>query len=361
MGYLEQLRPASFRGVPFFVDEVNATSGKRAQIHEYAERDDIWVEELGAKAWIFPVTAHLLGDDVFEQRDRLIEALKRPGPGTLGLPADGEIEATCLDIQKRDQITGHGRISRLGLTFVESGKNQFPESSVETSQVVRDQGDVGLRAVEDRFSDLFKMPALQPTYLVDSASDLSTTVLDGLDGAIRRANAEATEKDLQVRGISAVVSDVRSYVKAPANLASKLTATYRSFVALEGEALTTFDELDGLADILDATPDVASGTAHRAREAQNQAALQSLNKRAAVIEMARVAPDIPLASSRDATALRDRIDTRLDAEIISAGDVGDYQVFAQLRELRAKTVQDLDVRGARLPALRVFVLPATLP
>jgi len=70
---------------------------------------------------------------------------------------------------------------------------------------------------------------------------------------------------------------------------------------------------------------------------------------------------VDLVSSADAASLRDQLDERLDAEIIAAGDGGDDAVFAELRELRAKTVLDLDSRGARLPALRTFRLPATLP
>lgn len=361
MGYAEELRPASFRGVPFFVEDTTLVGGKRAQIHEYEERDVTWPEELGAKSKTFPVVAHLLGDDVIAQRERLIQALDLKGSGTLVLPVDGEIEATCLDYRIRDSVGREGRISRLGLTFVKAGKNQFPEATVETRQVVRDQGVVGIEAVEGRFSDLFKMPPRQPNYVVDAAVQLSTEILNGIDAAIRRSAADSGERDTALRTNKAFVSDMPAQVQAPATLASQLTASYRALVDLDAPSQNTFDELDDLVDLLASTPAVASGTTHRARQAQNQAALQDLNRRTAAIEMARTATDITLVSSNDAAALRDQIDARLGAEILAAGDAGDDQVFAQLRELRAKTVQDLDARGARLPTLRTFTVPATLP
>ncbi len=361
MGFREQLRPASYRGVPFFVDEDALSGGKRAQIHEYPERDDHFVEELGVQARQFRVTAHLLGDDVFADRDRLIEALELKGPGTLVLPSRGGIEAICLAITARDSITGEGRISRLSLTFVKAGKNQFPDATVDTRQAVLDQSDVGIVALSDQFTDLFLMPTLQPMFVIDAAAELSSLIVKGIDAAIRRADADTDEKDDQLRKNLALVSDLGVRVKIPTTLASDLTAVYRSFVDLEANSRTTLEELRALELILDSAPAVPLGTVNRVRQAQNQGALQALNRRTAVVEMARVSTRLTLLSSNDATELREQIDVDLDEQIVLAGDAGEDDVFVELQDLRAKTVQDLDARGARLPALRTFVVPATLP
>ena len=47
MSFRDRLRPASYRGVPFFVDFDEDESGKRVQVHEFAKRDDPWPEEMG--------------------------------------------------------------------------------------------------------------------------------------------------------------------------------------------------------------------------------------------------------------------------------------------------------------------------
>ena len=361
MGFRERLQPASYGAVPFWVDEEALGGGKRVQIHEYAERDDYFPEELGKKVRTFPITAHLIGDDVFEQRDRLIEELELKGSKTLVLPSRGGIEAICLDIRVLDSITGEGRISRLSLAFVKAGKNQFPAATVDTRQVVLDQSDTGIVALSKKFTDLFKMPALQPMFVVGAAASLSSLIVKGIDAAVRRADADSDEKDDQLRNNLALDSDLSTRVKTPSTLVSDLTGAYRAYVDLEAPARSTLDELRTLAVILDAVASVATGTVNRAREAQNQAALQALNRRTAIVEMARVATRITLVSSADATALRDQIDVDLDAQIVLAGDAGEDDVFTELTDLRAKTVQDLDERGARLPALRTFLVPATLP
>lgn len=361
MGYLEELRPASFRGVPFWVDDSALNSGKRAQVHEYAERDDWFVEELGAKAETFPVTAHLIGDDVFQQRDALIAALKLPGPGTLVLPVDGEIEAHCLDFRAHDSITSEGRISRLNLTFVRAGKNQFPEPTVDTREIVLDQGDTGVEALRERFFDLFDMPALNPTFVVTAAVEMVTAAVDAIDDAIRRADADTDAKDTALRTNATFLSDLVTIVQTPRTLASNLTASYRSFVDLGQPARTIMSELEDLGAVLDTFSMPSEATVHRRREGVNQRALQDLNRRTAAVEMARAATRVDLVSSADAAAVRDQVDAALDVEILAAGDAGDDQVFAELRELRANSLNDLDTRGARLPAVRTFRVPATLP
>ena len=363
MGYREDLRPASFKGFPFWVDETTLTGGLRAQVHEYAERNDHYVEPLGAMAPGYPVTAHLIGDDVLDQRKRFIELL-RSGiqiPGTLVLPADGEIEAFCTRFRIRDSITREGRITRLGLTFVESGTNQFPEAAVNTGQVVLDQSDAGIEVLTERFSDRFQMPSIQPTFVVDAAVSLSATIVEAANAAIRRADVLTAEKDALLRANAGVVSGLRTIVQAPATLAERLTDIYRSFADLGGDWRTTLDEFATLGGILDDEPAVVTGTVSSDRQAENQAELQKLVRRTAAVEMPRVATEATLASSADAAALRDELDVLLDAEIIAAGDALDDQVFSELRDLRAKMVLDLDSRGARLPSVRTFRVPATLP
>ena len=363
MDYQEKLRPASFKGFPFWVDESTLSGGLRAQIHEYAERNDHFVEPMGAMAVHFPVTAHLLGDDVLEQRERFVKMLRSgvKTPGTLVLPADGEIEAYCLRFRVRDSITREGRISRLGLTFVESGKNQFPEATVDTAQVVLDQGDAGIVVLTSRFSEAFSLADLVPTFVIDAAVDLSSAIVDAADEAIRRTDAATDARDDLLRNNAELQSDLRGIIRTPATLASSLTGIYRSLGDLGADARATLDELETMHGLLDSTPDVATGTVNRTLEAENQAALQDLNRRTAAVEMARATSRTSLVSSVDAAAVRDQLDVVLDAEIISAGDAGDDDVFASLRDLRAKAVLDLDARGARLPAIRTYRVPSTQP
>ncbi|WP_172904159.1 DNA circularization N-terminal domain-containing protein, partial [Escherichia coli] len=81
-GWRDRLQDASFRGVPFKVEEESAGTGRRVETHEYPNRDKPYTEDLGKITFRPSITAYVVGDDCFDQRDRLIEALNKPGPGT---------------------------------------------------------------------------------------------------------------------------------------------------------------------------------------------------------------------------------------------------------------------------------------
>ena len=101
-GWREKLLEASFRGVPFKVEEESAGTGRRVETHEYPNRDKPYTEDLGKVTFRPSITAYVVGDDCFDQRDRLIEALNKPGPGTLvqWMIDDGVVSRIDLDIRR---------------------------------------------------------------------------------------------------------------------------------------------------------------------------------------------------------------------------------------------------------------------
>ncbi len=96
MAWKDRLVEASFRGVPFKVEDEGAPVGRRVETHEYPNRDKPYTEDLGKITFRPSITAYVVGDDCFDQRDRLIDALNKPGPGTLVHPTYGELKV-CVD------------------------------------------------------------------------------------------------------------------------------------------------------------------------------------------------------------------------------------------------------------------------
>ncbi|WP_041867280.1 DNA circularization protein [Sodalis glossinidius] len=128
-----KLHPASFRGVPFQVDDDEGTFGRRVQVHEYPNRDKPYTEGLGRATRRFNIGAYLVGDDFFEARDRLIAAIDTPGPGTLVYPYYDEI-AVCIDGEVRVSHSGReGRMCRVSFSVVEAGELSFPIVGIATS------------------------------------------------------------------------------------------------------------------------------------------------------------------------------------------------------------------------------------
>ena len=77
---------ASFRGVQFFVDADARQGGRRVAMHEYPKRNIPYAEDMGRKALRFLVQGYLIGPHYWDQKNLLITALDKDGPGMLRLP-----------------------------------------------------------------------------------------------------------------------------------------------------------------------------------------------------------------------------------------------------------------------------------
>lgn len=151
MTWKDRLQDASFRGVPFKVEEENAGTGRRVETHEYPNRDKPYTEDLGKVTFRPSITAYVVGDDCFDQRDRLIDALNKPGPGTLVHPTYGELKV-CVDGEVRVSTSkSEGRIVRFDLKFVEAGELSYPTSGAATAQTLMSS----CSALDDCISDSF--------------------------------------------------------------------------------------------------------------------------------------------------------------------------------------------------------------
>lgn len=147
-----RLRPASFRGVPFKVVDDEGTFGRRVQVHEYPNRDKPWTEDLGRATRRININAYLIGDDYFEQRDKLITAIETAGPGTLIHPWYAEMKGNIDGQVRVTHSNTEGRMCRISFAFVESGELTFPTAGAASGQKLSGDADSLDSAISDMFS-----------------------------------------------------------------------------------------------------------------------------------------------------------------------------------------------------------------
>lgn len=151
MAWKDRLQSASFRGVPFKVEDEDSTGGRRVETHEYPNRDKPYTEDLGKVTFRASITAYVIGDDCFEQRDALKEALNKPGPGTLIHPSFGEL-SVCVDGEIRVSTSKtEGRMVRFDLRFVEAGELAYPTSGAATAQALESSCSAFDNCISDAF------------------------------------------------------------------------------------------------------------------------------------------------------------------------------------------------------------------
>lgn len=148
----DDLRDASFRGVPFKVEGNSTGVGRRIKVHNYPLystghgkkfQDHIWAQDLGAEIDSFSVTGYIIANkendfNYFEERDRLIRALKTEGPGKLVNPffAD-EMEVSVEGkVELVENITKEGGICKFTIKFVQFYKPIFDQLDKDFTQEV---------------------------------------------------------------------------------------------------------------------------------------------------------------------------------------------------------------------------------
>lgn len=131
----DQLQPASWRGVRFGVLGSRGRFGRRNAIHEYPNRDTVFVEDLGKKGRRIQLLGFLIGDDCIQQREKMIAAIEAPGNGELVHPTLGRMTLNNLDFEFEERWE-KGRYIELSFSFIESGQRVFPSATVSTTNAV---------------------------------------------------------------------------------------------------------------------------------------------------------------------------------------------------------------------------------
>jgi len=144
-----QLRRASFRGVPFEVTSSNLSIGRRTQTFEYPQRDDPFTEDMGRSKRTIRITAFVVGYDYIARMKRLIAACEKPGSGRLIHPWLGSMEVTPTDLSA--PVFESNRVAFVSLTFVESGKLQYPNALLDVGAKCLSAAQLLVNAEFDEF------------------------------------------------------------------------------------------------------------------------------------------------------------------------------------------------------------------
>jgi prophage DNA circulation protein len=367
MSWRDQLQRASFRGVPFYVSTADTEEGRRGVLHEYPLRNEPFVEDMGRKAGEFSLEAIILGEDYFKARDALRDALKQNGPGELVHPTLGRMQvALTAPFRFVEALVDDRGVVRFSLRFTETAENTQPAADTNTAAVVDAQADVTAEQCAADFADAFGVEGVPEFVAVDAMALLSDAT-----AAIEAARA-GVMPDLTVVGeflgeVSRFSSSISSLILAPRTLAEQvlgLASGLRNAVLRPINAFTSLAKFFGYES---KRPRPPATTPTRRVQTANRTAIESLVRRAAVIEAARasarldfkapVTPGAQRITYQQAIAIREQLADALEDEAATAS----VAVFNALMDLRAAVVRDITARGADLPRLVTISMPATLP
>lgn len=225
----EQLQPASFRGVPFFVDSDSQSVGRRTQVHEYPQRDKPFVEDLGRKTRIPKLAAFVVGDDCFAKRDDLLRALDQPGAGELIHPWFGRMTVTATDCDVSHERR-EGGVVRFDLTFVEDGEKGFPAGVPNTSKQLEETSETLLESALSRY---------KAAMAIVNRARLSVTALQNSIAGVQMLIQREFASLIGLVGSAEALADM--LINAPGNFSAMFRAQFARFgQSYEGAAVKPY-------------------------------------------------------------------------------------------------------------------------
>lgn len=301
----EQLLPATFRGVPFEVTSGSLKGGRRTVVHEYPQRDNPYVEDLGRATRQVTIEAFVVGDDYIDRGTALLAEIEKPGSGTLIHPWLGEMTVTVTSVSELKFDTGLGAAY---LTFVatEAGDLEFPVMGIDTQTEALEAADELEQSAISKFIDSIDLSIVSE--YIDAA--LSGALLDvlGVVGSaeIAKAFGFATGvADLASKGLALISKDPKVFAQKLAGALGlskwATTATAWSRVAKQLRNLASDEKLSsGTRAKIEADRDRLPPSDTQKAAMTNRAAVESLTRQLLLAQVVGVSALI--GTSKDTSA-----------------------------------------------------------
>lgn len=372
MSWIDDLLPASFRGVPFYVEAHQHSGGRRKEVHEFPQRERPFVEDLGRRARGYRIRAYVIGDDYFPLRDDLAKACEEPTDGRLVHPYLGELRVHCRTFTLQEARTSGG-LARFEIDFVEAGKDPAPDIEDDTPAQARMAAMATESIADDVFLSRFDLAALPDDavaalaenarafgHYVESLPTAAGIVSEAalrlaLDALAALPNGGLTAKDVvgRVGGVFAAVTDA-ALTQDVGTSAGNPFDLYRHRDAAR-------EALRGLIGYRDSLPAIVAMTPTKRLQAAAQGALASLVEHRALAGRAGLLAARTWPSRDAAEAARGIILSDIDASVLRAGDDRDDDIGLALRDLAFRVSDDLTRRAADLAPLVSISTARPLP
>ena len=139
MSWRDRLKRAKWRELEFLTDSHEAKEGQRLVVHELPGRDDPVVEDLGAKARSWRVSAYFIGPDYDQERNKFLSLLRTPGAEWLEHPWLGRVWVRAQD-WSTSESNAEGGWCKVGVDFAPGGEG-VPQPEPDVVDVAKTRVD----------------------------------------------------------------------------------------------------------------------------------------------------------------------------------------------------------------------------
>lgn len=322
--------PARFRGVPFFVENVERTGGRRTIQHVYPLRDEPYSEDMGRKARTFPIEGFVVGVEYMADRDALLDALETAGTGELVHPHYGTLRVAVANFRVRES-SDRGGMAQFSIEF-----DQTPDKPAQPSAVPDAAGKLKASSLAAKTAAASQFLATySPGTLLASVSGSLRSGSLAMSNLLGTVTMETQQLTTLKRQVSAFSANATALANVPADL---LAGQLGIFEALADGLVAASGTADAVSPVLavlalygfDPGNRPPATTATRILERANFDAVLRLNQRLVVIQAGLIAVAQVFSSYDEALATRLALTDLIDAQAETVTD-DFYPLLMQLR------------------------------
>ncbi len=354
MSWKDELRKASFRGVEFFIDSSDFSTGRRSVLHEFPNRDTPYTEDMGRISDSFEIEGYVLGDNYFQAKRNLQEVFTKKGPGELIHPYYG-LKIVQVGPVSISETTKDGAIATFSAKFSEAGNNKYPKGQNDKGAILSSTVETALEETKADFDESFSIEDL-PGFAVDSARDLVSLAQEQFDDVTKTfADVSDAVADLAYSTRN-LVAEVNDLLQAPSVLSQRLLD---SFALLEDAFTSEKSKVNALSTFYTFgkdEPQVDATTPIRQKEKNNQDKLTNFMRKVAAVKSASTAMIADYASFDDALNKRVEITAVINEQIREDDNTELYQSLIDVNAALVDALPDVD---ADLPRVQEITLDNT--
>jgi prophage DNA circulation protein len=350
--WLTTLWPASYKGVPFYFEQDKENGGRGLVIHEFAKRDDPFIEDMGEAPRFYSGSAYVHGDNADALATSLKTALASEGAGMLVVPYFGPVTVHC---QEFDRATARDKMGYVAfeLNFVRKGAStglvsipllqniayvaadvlsvSIGQAFPATVTTFNKSASVVSAVVDTLGQGAAALDTLRQSYPVDPT--VSATVRDAIGPLVASFAAAITNDAIPGAGASAAVTSLVELVRTtmdamPADSARRATV----------ELIQAFPPADGGSYL---TPSIALAAA-------NAAAAARAVRLAALTSYAEAVMRSTFTSRPDGVTARGEVAERFENELYQTNGAENAALFLSIEDLRDKVIEWLSQTIANL-------------
>lgn len=356
--FADELRPASFRGIPFSVESTDLEAGRRVQVHEYPQRDKPFAQDMGRHTRRLEFDAFVVGADYINQANALLAAVEKVGAGQLVHPFFGSMSVNALPCKVVfDKALS---FATFHFVFVEAGELVFPSVTNSTVALSRDAAAGLDGASQSWFAGVFQT-LNQISNVAAWALTTYGKVLNFLANPVF-----ALSSMLGFGTLPGNLSSLFALFGSPAALAGSFSGLLNLVAVgkrLSGNDAMLVPMVRGLTRMA-VDPTLAnpvaptSGSVVDGKNYVNQAAILGQARQALLVQAVGLSSYLSCSVYNDVLAVIAELAAALDAEMLLTADDGVYQA---LQVARSAMFEDLSVRSRDSARLVSYIPDDVLP